>query len=281
MERRDFLKTAMWAAGGGIAGRATARGAAAGRKLERIGLQLYTVRDVLETDFEGTLRQVAAIGFHEVEFAGFFGVPPGKVRELLERYRLAAPSAHVNTKEIRGEWSKSLDEAREIGLRYLICAWLEPEERPRLDDYRRIAALLNQAGEACRKSGLGFGYHNHDFEFAPLSGKVPYRTLLEETDPALVKMELDLYWITKGNQDPLEYLGQYPGRFLFVHVKDMDRTPARGFADVGQGIIDFKKIFGHAAPAGVKHFFVENDEPRGSSIESARVSFEYLKALEF
>jgi len=263
----------MLAAAGCFSGRAMAR------KLERIGIQLYTVRTLLEKDFEGTLRQVAAIGFQEVEFAGLYGTPPKTVRDLLKRFNLDAPSAHYDLKHIKNSWSKSMDEAREIGVRHLICAWLRPEERESLADYKTTVALLNQAGEACHKAGLSFGYHNHDFEFAPIEGKIPYRMLLEETDPSRVKMELDLYWITKGNQDAMEYFAQYPGRFLFVHVKDMDATPKRSFTDVGRGIIDFKKLLARASEVGVRHFFVEHDEPP-SPLETARLGYQYLKGLE-
>jgi sugar phosphate isomerase/epimerase len=126
-----------------------------------------------------------------------------------------------------------------------------------------------------------FAYHNHDFEFAPLEGKVPYDLLLERTDPRAVKLEMDLYWTVKGGASPVEYFERHPGRFHLLHVKDMDATPRRFFADVGRGTIDFKSIFARSRKAGVRHYFVENDEPAGSPFDSLRASFDYLRRLEF
>ena len=131
------------------------------------------------------------------------------------------------------------------------------------------------------REGVQFAYHNHDYEFAPLEGQIPYDLLLERTDPSVVRLEMDLYWTFKGGASPVEYFERYPGRFHLLHVKDMDSTPRRFFADVGKGVIDFKSIFAQSRKAGVRHYFVENDEPAGSPFDSLRVSFEYLRRLEF
>ena len=251
------------------------------RKLDRIGLQLYTVRKEMEQDLEGTLAAVADIGYEEVEFAGYFGRAAEEIRSLLDRLGLDSPSSHVGTEDIRGKLQKSIDDALAIGNRYLTCAFLPPQERENLDDYKSIAELFNQAGEACRVSGIQFCYHNHDFEFAALEGKVPYDTLLVETDAELVKMQMDLYWITKGGQEPLHYFARYPGRFPSLHVKDMDDTAKGDTTEVGSGVIDFAEIFARADEAGTKHFFVEQEHYRSSPLEATRVSFDYLRQLEF
>jgi sugar phosphate isomerase/epimerase len=283
MNRRLFINrlTAAVACGLCLPG-ARAHAFAAGRgRLSKIGAQLYTVRRELERDFGGTLAKVAALGYREVEFAGYFGRKPAEVRSLLGRYRLAAPAAHVGLADLRGDLRPLLDAARVVGHKYLLVAYLPAEERRTLDDYRRHADLFNEAGAALGREGLRFAYHNHDFEFAPLEGRVPYDLLLERTDPRAVKLELDLYWAVKGGADPVEYFGRHPGRFHLLHVKDMDATPRRSFADVGRGRIDFKPIFARAGRAGVRHYFVENDEPAGSPFESLRVSIDYLRRLEF
>ena len=254
---------------------------AAGRRLARIGMQLYTVRRELEKDFEGTLKQVAALGYKEVEFAGYFGRKPAEVRALLKRLKLVAPAAHVPLSELRGDLRAMLDAAQTIGHKYLLVAWLPPEERKTLDNYRRLADLFNEAGQALQREGVRFAYHNHDFEFAPIEGRVPYDLLLERTDPRVVKLELDLYWTVKGGASPVDYFERHPGRFHLLHVKDMDATPRRHFADVGRGTIDFKSIFAQSRKAGVRHYFVENDEPAGSPFDSLRTSIEYLRRLEF
>jgi sugar phosphate isomerase/epimerase len=280
MNRRLFMNRLALAAAGLSLYHQDAR-AAGKRKLSRVGMQLYTVRRELEKDFEGTLGKVAALGYKEVEFAGYFGHRPAEVRALLKRLKLDAPAAHMSLAELRGDLRPLLDAARTIGHKYLLVAWLPPEERKSLDNYRRLADLFNEAGARIGREGFQFAYHNHDFEFAPLEGKVPYDLLLERTDPRAVQLEMDLYWTVKGGASPVEYFERHPGRFPLLHVKDMDSTPRRFFADVGRGVIDFKTIFARSGKAGVRHYFVENDEPAGSPFESLRVSFDYLRRLEF
>jgi sugar phosphate isomerase/epimerase len=280
MNRRLFFKrSALAAAGLGLHNLNAL--AAGGRRLSRVGMQLYTVRRELEKDFEGTLQRVAALGYREVEFAGYFGHKPAAVKSILKRLRLDAPAAHMQLSELRGDLKTMIDAAHVVGHKYLLVAWLPPEERRSLDNYRRLADLFNEAGASLKREGLQFAYHNHDFEFAPVEGRRPYDLLLERTDPNLVKLEMDLYWTVKGGADPVEYFGKYPGRFHLLHVKDMDATPRRFFADVGRGTIDFKSIFARSGRAGVRHYFVENDEPAGSPFDSLRTSIEYLKRLEF
>ena len=244
-------------------------------------MQLYTVRRELEKDFEGTLARVAALGYREVEFAGYFNRPPKEVRAALARRRLAAPAAHVPLAALRGSLQELIDAAHVIGHKYLLVAYLPAEERRTLDDYRRHADLFNRAGERLNRAGLRFAYHNHDFEFAPLEGRVPYDLLLERTDPRTVKLEMDLYWTVKGGGSPLAYFEKHPGRFHLLHVKDMDATPRRHFTEVGRGVIDFKPVFANAARAGVRHYFVEQDETPGSPFDSLKVSIDHLKGLEF
>ena len=280
MDRRLFVNRLALAAAGLSLANTNAR-AAGRRKLSRIGAQLYTVRRELGKDFEGTLAKVAALGYREVEFAGYFGRRPAEVKALLRRLGLDAPAAHVSLAELRGDLRPLLDAAQAVGHRYLLVAWLPPEERASLDHYRRLADLFNEAGARMFREGVQFAYHNHDFEFAPSGGRVPYDLLLERTDPRAVKLEMDLYWAVKGGANPVEYFGRHPGRFRLLHVKDMDATPRRSFADVGRGVIDFKSVFARSGGAGARHYFVENDEPAGSPFESLRVSFDYLRRLEF
>jgi sugar phosphate isomerase/epimerase len=275
LNRRTFLSGLSAAAVAGLS-----RSARAAR-LETIGLQLYTVRRDLEKDFDGTLAAVAKVGFREVELAGLFGRTPRDFRASLDRNGLRAPSMHVDLPEIRKDFSKTLEAGTALGVRYVICAWLAPEERKSLDDYKRHIELFNRAGEEAKKAGLQFGFHCHDFEFVPLEGVVPYDLILKETDSARVQMEMDLYWITKAGADPLRYFHQYPGRFPLVHVKDMDATPKKDFTEVGKGVVDFKRIFAQSKLAGIRHYFVEQDETPGPAIESARVSYQYLKTLDF
>src|ERR1044071_3790947 len=280
MNRRLFIKRLTLGAAGLSLYNPSAL-AAGRRKLSRLGMPLYTVRRELEKDFEGTLKQVAALGYKEVEFAGYFKHKPAEVKAVPNRLKPDPPAAHISLAELRGDLGPLIDAAHTIGHKYLLVAWLPPEERKTLDNYRRLADLFNEAGQTLQREGVQFAYHNHDFEFAPLEGQVPYDLLLERTDPNVVKLEMDLYWTVKGGANPVDYFERHPGRFHLLHVKDMDATPRRFSADVGKDVVDFKSIFAQSKRAGVRHYFVENDEPSGSPFESLRVSFEYLRRLEF
>src|SRR5437867_11424513 len=248
------------------------------RKLDRIGLQLYTVRHQMEKDFEGTIARVAATGYREVEFAGYFGRTPRDVRALLDHHGLSAPSSHVSLAP--EQWRGALDAAPIVGHRYLVIAWIPPEERRTLDDYKRAAERLSRAATEARAAGLQFAYHNHDLELAPLDRKLPYDVLLAETDPKLVQLEVDLYWIVKGGQDPLAYFARWPGRFPLVHAKDSAGPPAHRMVDVGAGIIPWHAIFARREQAGIRHCFVEHDQPP-DPLASVRASYAYLRQLEF
>jgi len=277
MERREFLGTASAIALGAVLPPAcrTARGA----KIEKIGIQLYTVRDQMKADFEGTLAHIAQIGYKEVEFAGYFDHTPADVKAILDRHGLAAPSTHIGLGEI-DDWKKALDTAKAVGHEYVVVPWVPQEKRMTLDGWKNVASVFNRAAQMAKDAGLQFAYHNHDFEFPKMDGQVPYDVLLQSTDPKLVQLEIDLYWITKGGQDPLTYFARWPGRIPLVHVKDGGAAPEYKMADVGQGKIDWKRIFAKRDQAGIKHFFVEHDQPP-QPFDDIATSYNYLKGLEF
>jgi sugar phosphate isomerase/epimerase len=296
LDRRRFIaalvanvagaRGALSAAGlGGVVGcrpgrrEETATGAT-GERLERVGLQLYTVRDVLARDFEGTLARIAAIGYREVEFAGYAGRKPEAVAAVLERNRLRAPAAHMPLDALRNQWRATVEAAHVIDHDYIIVPWLDEKERRTIADYERIAELFNRLGRSAREADLRFAYHNHDFEFTPIGGRIPFDVLLDRTDPENVAFELDLYWITKAGHDPVAYFDRYPGRFPTVHVKDSAGGPAHRITDVGAGTIDFRRIFARRKQAGVEHAFVEHDQP-ADPMASIRASYDYLSRLTF
>ncbi len=191
--------------------------------IDRVGVQLYTVRDAMKTDFEGTLAKVAAIGYKEVEFAGYFDHAPKDIRAVLDKNGLASPSCHVGYDVVEKKWPETLEAAKIVGHNYIICPWIDEKQRVEPGGWKRAADLFNRAGEASKKAGIQFGYHNHSFEFDPadsVGGILPYDFLLAETDPKLVAMELDLCWISVAGKDPRTYFDKYPGRFQLVHVKD-------------------------------------------------------------
>ena len=256
------------------------------KRLDKIGIQLYTVRDVLKQDFEGTLARIGAIGYREVEFAGYFDHTPEQVKTALASAGLTAPATHVGPDNLGKSWDSVVNTAKAIGHEYVIVAWIPEAGRKTIDDWKRIAEQLNQAGTACRAAGLQFAYHNHDFEFVPLGGQVPYDVLLANTDASLVKLELDLFWATFAGADPVARFSASPGRFPLVHVKDMipkptpDATSDRVMVDVGKGSIDWKGIFAKSSVGGVRHYFVEHDQP-ADPLASAKASYDFLHQLEF
>lgn len=220
-----------------------------------IGIQLYTLRTQMAQDLAGALGRVADIGYNEVEFAGYFNTTPAEVRRILTNLNLRAPSAHVSRDLIRDNPMPSIEAGAEIGHEWLVLNWLDVPERQTLDQYRAWADVCNRFAEQCRIAGMKFAYHNHDFEFVPIDGVVPYDILMERTDPALVKFELDLYWASKVQQDIAALIARAPDRFPLCHVKDM--TADGAMADVGAGTIDFAAIF---ANHQFEHYFVERDD---------------------
>jgi len=272
MNRRGFLTAAI----GSSIGFQFLRQEAFGAKVKRIGLQLYTVRDQMQKDFEGTLARVAQTGYDEVEFAGYFSKTPQEVKQILKKNGLKTPSSHIGLELFEKELPKTIETAKILGQKYLVCPFLAENQRKTIDDYKKLADLFNKVGADCKKAGLRFAYHNHAFEFESKDGQMPYDVLLQSTDPKLVKMELDLYWLVKANQDPVAYFNKYPGRFELVHVKDMDKTPKQDFAAVGTGSMDFKTIFQASKKGGIKHYIVEQDRTPGDPFEAIKISHDYL-----
>jgi sugar phosphate isomerase/epimerase len=290
--RRSFLaELAALGGGGGVlaactravgsAGGASASVAAA--SANAIGLQLYTVRDRLQQDFEGTLEEVARVGYTKVEFAGYYNRTPEQVRALLDRLKLTSPSSHIGVNLLRQDLAGQIAMAKTIGHEYVTApSYPLPRGGGTLADWRNVVAEFNKWGAACRAAGLRFAFHNHAGEFAPIEGRPGMDILLRETDPALVDFELDLYWARFADQDPLQLFERYPGRFAMWHVKDMrEPTGSKAMAPVGQGEIDFRAIFARARQSGLRHFFVEHDNAAqtGGSLESIRASHQHLRQI--
>jgi sugar phosphate isomerase/epimerase len=296
MKRRTFIETSFATAF--VSARGPTRmiwAADAGHGIGRVGVQLYTVRNAIKADFEGTLARVAQIGYKEVEFAGYFDRSPKDIGALLQKNGLTSPSCHVGYDVVERKFAEQIEASHTIGHKFIVCPWIEEKQRIEPDGYKRAAELFQKAGEQSHKAGIQFAYHNHTFEFQPsqaLGGKLPYDVLLA-TDPKYVKMELDLCWISVAGKDPVEYFNKYPGRFPLGHVKDMKRLPegAEGptsspdrempnMTEVGGGIIDWKRIFSHSEKAGIQHYFVEHDYP-ADAFASITKSYAYLSTLTF
>jgi sugar phosphate isomerase/epimerase len=249
---------------------------AAERRVERVGLQLYTVRDRLAEDVPATLAAVAAAGYREVETAGTAGLDARAFAAALADVGLDAPAAHVPLDQVARQPEEVLAAADLIGYRYLVIPWLPPEQRT-ASGYARAVDVLNGFGERCAQAGRRLCYHNHDFEFAALpDGELPFDLLLRACDAELVGFELDFFWATHAGADALAYLAADPARYPLCHVKD--RTAAGAMVDVGAGVIDFPALF--AAGSGLEHYFVEHDRP-GDSLASIRASFAAIETMRF
>jgi sugar phosphate isomerase/epimerase len=296
INRRTFLESSLAA---GVLASLPSRTFAAAHRIEKVGVQLYTVRQFMKTDFEGTIGKVAATGYKEVEFAGYFGHSPRDIRVLLEKDGLTAPSCHVDYNTVANHWPETVEAAETIGHRFIVCPWIDEDQRKTADGWKRVTETFNKAGEASKKAGIQFGYHNHWWEFGPdptLGDKLPYDYLLASTDPNLVKMEMDLGWISVAGKDPVTYFKQYPGRFPMVHVKDFKSLPHLAPDQIatykpdqlektemtapGSGIIDWKRIFSYSSQAGIQHYFLEHDQPKDpwATLTSA---YKYLSTLQF
>ena len=249
-----------------------------------IGLQLYTVRDLMEKDFDGTLERVAQIGYTNMEFAGYFNRTPAQVRAVLDRLKLVSKSSHIGAQLMQKDAAAEIASARTIGQEYItIPSYSYPKDAP-IDTWKKAAAEFNKWGALCKDAGLKLAYHNHAPEFVSVAGgPTGYDVLLRETDPSLVDFEMDIYWTRFADQDPLAWFARYPGRFTMWHAKDLVITNgAKGMAPVGNGTIDFRSYFAHAKEAGLKHVFVEHDSAAsypGGSLASIQASFNNLKAM--
>ena len=276
--RRDFIGVTAAAIAGYRVGTAFAQRAPE-TKLGAIGLQLYTLRDMMKKSVPRTLAAVAKAGYTEVEFAGYFNTPATQIRKMLDDNGLTSPSAHVSMTDIGQMWETFLDDANTLGQKYLTVAWIDAPERT-LDGYMRIADRFNAAGSKARQKGVQLAYHNYSYEFAAVDGRIPYELLLQECDPKSLAMEVDVFWMRQAGSDPLQWFAKYPGRFPMLHAKDMGPPPKRRMVDVGKGVVDWKSIFAHSEQAGLRHVFVEHDDPK-EPLDSIRNSYRYLRALRF
>lgn len=305
MDRRDFLRAA-GGVGAGLSALTVAPAFARTGDFPRPGLQLFTVMKLLDTDFEGTLRTIAQIGYRQVETMGAFNRDPAWVRDQFRRFGLTTPSQHLMPSTLyndfssynRGEigWAEiirrftlafdfnrveqfvteAIGRAKILGQQYIVWQ-MNWQKGYGLSEVKQHIAAFNIAGQLCRDAGLGFAFHNHDLEFLPLDGTTPYDLLVQGTDPDLVKLEMDFMWASFAGADPVAYFERYPGRFRMTHLKD--RTTAGKIVIPGTGIEDFPRLLDASKKAGIEHAFVEYDQPV-SPIDEIRAAYRYLRTLQ-
>jgi sugar phosphate isomerase/epimerase len=299
LTRRSFLECSSFAMMAAMSGKTFAAGAGTGPLGKPIGLQLYTVREEANKDLLATLKRLQTIGYREVETAGFYGKSGKELRKLLADHGMTAPSAHSSMGDIQKDMQKLVDGAAEVGAKYFVCAFpgLPPGvSMPNstalasgitLDHWKWNAEQLNKLGEVAKKAGLQAAYHNHNMEFRSYNGVVAFDELLKLTDPALLKFELDLAWVVTAGADPVAYLKKYADRIALLHVKDVRKDMVTTVTEVksqtvevGRGKIDWKRIFAACDPKQIKHYFVEQENFTGSTLDAVQASYEYLSTFK-
>ena len=297
MKRRQFItKSSMATAGIAIASTPFLNNnlvAGSSAKVGKIGFQVYTVRNQVKENLRDTLKQLSKAGYDYAEVYGLFadkvmGHPVQTVKKEFKRAGIELRSAHCNTGAgsknkgtFSNEWQMGVDVAAELGITHTVCPHIGTNERKTIDDYKKVAELLNKAGELSKKSGIQMGYHNHAFEFETLEGQIPFDVLAKEMDPDLVKFELDIYWAVKAKMDPIKLFETHTGRINQWHVKDMNKAD-ESMAEVGMGRIDWATLFTKVKLSGMTGFFVEQDRDwTTSDVESLKTSASFLNNLEY
>jgi sugar phosphate isomerase/epimerase len=272
--RREFLKTAALAAAGAVALNSYSFPMP---KKKLIGLQLWTLRDTIETETIQTLEKVSQIGYNSIEPYGFngsfYGIPAGEFRKFIEGLGMRLTSTHTGISPENCD--RYIEAGNEAGLEYLVLP-SPGRGMNSAEDYKKLADDLNLMGEKVARAGMRLGYHNHAGEFTAFGGESGYDILLNHTDPEKVCFQLDIFWIIKAGKDPMHYFEKYPGRFELWHVKDMDQ--AGESTVIGSGTIDYRKIFKEAKHSGMKRFYVEQESYEGTPIEAVEASYNYIRA---
>ena len=246
---------------------------------QKFGVQLYSFRDAMAKDALGTLKKIAAIGIKEIESARsdkglYYGLAPKDMKTACEDLGMQLTSGHV---ALDDDFQNTMDQAVASGQAYVICSSL-PSKGQTVDNYKKVAEQFNTAGEACKKLGLKFGYHNHEYEFESENGTVLYDVLMDNTDENLVHMELDLGWVVVAGKDPLDYFSKYPGRFPLWHLKDMDMDKKES-TEFGKGGLDIASMMAHQKESGVKHIYIEQEEYASTPLESMKENMAFLKNM--
>jgi sugar phosphate isomerase/epimerase len=269
--------TSLACAGSSAATTGAAR-AAGTFSIANVGLQLYTVRDAMAKDLDGTLAAIAAAGYHLVETAGMYGRSAADLRALFDKHGIRTSAGHYPLADAEGKADEVFASAKTLGQEFVVIPWLEPAQRT-AETFGSLPSRLNKIGEQARAAGLKVAYHNHDFEFENFGASTTVlERLLANTDPALVSFELDAYWAFKAGREPAEVVARYPGRFTMLHLKDSTAAPEKAFADVGKGVIDFRRLIDAAQRNGLRYAFVERDVSP-DPIASIRASHDYLKTV--
>ncbi|MFZ3576962.1 sugar phosphate isomerase/epimerase family protein [Virgibacillus sp. DJP39] len=246
-----------------------------------IGLQLYSVREATEKDFLGTVRKVADLGYEAVQFAGFFGKSARQVKQVMDEKNIRVAGSHTSLDLLRGDKLKeTILYNQEIDNNLIICPYLPEEKRESIDSYRRTAEELNSIGHVCNENGMVFAYHNHNFEFETFDGSTGFDLLFENTDPKVVKIELDCFWVIHAGYSPAAIMNKYGNRVVSLHMKDMKEIEGRKRSiEIGKGILDMNSLLATAKEHHVDWLVVEQEDFDLEPMESAKINLDNLKEL--
>ena len=274
--RRFFIKQAAIAGAGGMILPGFLKFSGSKPKLKNVGVQLYSVRKEMMADAIGTLNKLGEFGYNQIESAqsdkgNYYGLEPKEIKKILNDHGMILRSGHTH---IDKNWQRSIDQAAEAGQEYIICSVL-PSPGQTIENYQKSADLFNLAGEDCKKSGVLFGYHNHESEFETVDGQVLYDVLLKRAQPDLVHMEMDLGWVIAAGKDPLVYFKKYPGRFPLWHLKDMNVHEKKS-VEFGKGSVDIVALLKSRNEAGMKYYFIEQEEYAVNAFDSLEYDYNWL-----
>lgn len=254
-------------------------------KLKNFGIQLWTLRDDLPKDPKGVLKQLASFGYKQIEsFEGgkgiYWGMSNLEFKAYMDELGMSLVASHC---DITKDFEKKAAEAAAIGMKYLICPWKGPQKS--IDDFKKFADEFNQKGEICKRNGIRFAYHNHDYSFAVQEGQMGQDVMMKNTDSSLVDFEMDIYWVATAGQDPIAWFNKYPDRFRLCHVKDRSKSPVtdngKNSVDLGTGVIDYSSVLKAAKSKGMQYFIVEQEAyPNGTPLEAVKVDAEYMKKVK-
>jgi sugar phosphate isomerase/epimerase len=285
MNRNEFLRLSGALAVAGLASKSALASLTQNgdvKKIKSFGLQLYTLRDDFPKDPKGVLKKVAGFGYKQVEsFEGpkgmFWGMTNKEFKTYMDELGMSIVASHS---DMNKDFERKAAEAAEIGMKYLICPWIGPQKK--LDDFKKYADTFNQKGELCKKNGIRFAYHNHNYSFEALEGQMPQEVMMNNTDPGLVDFEMDIYWVVTANANAEEWMKKYKNRFRLCHVKDRKKNASERDAscDLGTGSIDYAKILKTAKQTGMQYYIVEQEKYEGTTpMKAAETDAAYMKGL--
>jgi len=284
LSRREFIQTTGIMTAGSIIGlhSLSACNQSSLSSFKDLGFITNIIGKEIKDDWRGTLEKVAAMGYKYFESGAVYGDSLEDYKGFLKNIGLTPLANGASMAQFMDEpsFSELLKRGHDLNVKYIVCywPWMSDAMNLTLDEIKAAAENINRIGEKCKSEGFIFAWHNHDKEFKSVDGIIPFDWLISNTDPQLSTVEIDLYWIHKGGDEPLHYFAKYPGRFELVHMKDMDNTAERSFACVGDGIIDFPSILKKSKQAGMKYLIVEHDRPE-NGLDCIQRSYDYIQSI--